>query len=166
MGEGVGSAPLRPAAGSICSWGWRRDLWPECCTRGPLLLLHSSWCEWQWKNKPFFSPTLGKMLPKTNTHTRKHAHSQTHTHTPLSSSVLLSILKPVVPAPKAGFFTFKDLSFYSGVTELTTTYQSCFVFKFPASKELGVLGEMIGLEFRAKAPSFPLTLDFNFKDIL
>lgn len=111
VGEGVGSAPLRPAAGSICSWGWRRDLWPECCTRGPLLLLHSSWCEWQWKNKPFFSPTLGKMLPKTNTHTRKHAHSQTHTHTPLSSSVLLSILKPVVPAPKAGFFTFKDLSF-------------------------------------------------------
>lgn len=106
------------------------------------------------------------MLPKTNTHTRKHAHSQTHTHTPLSSSVLLSILKPVVPAPKAGVFTFKDLSFYSGVTELTTTYQSCFVFKFPASKELGVLGEMIGLEFRAKAPSFPLTLDFNFKDIL
>ena len=65
---GVSPAPLRPAAGSICSWGWRRDLWPESSIRGPLLLLHGSWCEWQWKNKPFFSLTSGKMLPPPYTH--------------------------------------------------------------------------------------------------
>ena len=93
-------------------------------------------------------------------------HTHKHTHTPLSSSVLLSILKPVVPAPKAGVLTFKDLSFYSGGTELTTTYQSCFPSTLPDPNALAVLGHMIPLATRAKAPSSPLPFDFHFKDIL
>lgn len=75
-GGAASPAPLRPAAGSICSWGWCRDLWPESCIRGPLLLLHGSWCEWQWKNKPFFSLTSGKRLPRPPpTHTSQVFHA-------------------------------------------------------------------------------------------